>query len=146
LSATIVSLFVLLTARRLVRRRLDKRQTPHGLWLAELLLRAVASTTAFALFVLSLLIGVKLLELPLSWQAALSRLWFVAIVLQATFWATNALTYFIDRYTERHPEVNLVTMTLVGIAVRTFLWAVAILAILDNIGVNITAFVASLGI
>src|SRR5690606_28630356 len=36
--------------------------------------------------------------------------------------------------------------TLIGYALRTVLWTVAGLAILDNLGVNITAFVGSLGI
>src|SRR5690606_31293668 len=36
--------------------------------------------------------------------------------------------------------------TLLSWALRSALWAVAILAVLANVGVNITAFVASLGI
>src|SRR5690606_35670128 len=52
----------------------------------------------------------------------------------------------LQRYRERHPTTNQVALTLIGYALRTVLWAVAALAILDNLGVNITAFVASLGI
>lgn len=36
--------------------------------------------------------------------------------------------------------------TLVSWALRTGLWAVVLLAVLSNVGVNITAFVASLGV
>ncbi|HUH39459.1 MAG TPA: mechanosensitive ion channel family protein, partial [Castellaniella sp.] len=43
-------------------------------------------------------------------------------------------------------NVNRVTMTIVAMAARSVLWVVAVLAVLDNLGVNITAFVASLGI
>src|SRR5690606_36817084 len=52
----------------------------------------------------------------------------------------------LQRYRERHPTTNQVALTLIGYALRTVLWAVAALAILDNLGVNIAAFIASLGI
>jgi len=111
-----------------------------------LFLRAIASTNTLILFALSLLIGVKMLELPPSWSAAVSQLWFVAVVIQVASWLNTILNYSIERYRERHPTVNLVTLTLIGYALRTVLWAIVVLAILDNLGVNITAFIASLGI
>ncbi|HWL27749.1 MAG TPA: mechanosensitive ion channel family protein, partial [Burkholderiaceae bacterium] len=52
----------------------------------------------------------------------------------------------LEQYVERHAEANGVTMTLIGFSARAVLWTVAVLAILDNMGINITAFVASLGI
>ncbi len=146
LSVATVVLFLLLWIRRFVRGRLNRHADKHHLWLATLLLRAVASTSAFALFVLSLLIGVKFLELPLAWRSGLSQLWFVAVVLQVAFWAGSAITYTMSRYMERRPDLNRVTMTIVTMTARAVLWVVAVLAILDNMGVNITAFVASLGI
>lgn len=126
---------------RLARRSVGGHRTP---WLV--MLRAVASTNVFALFALSLLIGVKLLELPPGWSAAIAQLWFVAVLIQVASWVNTAIGFSLERYRERHPATNLVTLTLIGYALRTMLWAVAALAILDNLGVNITAFVASLGI
>ena len=137
---------VLLWIRAYIRNQLARRSATgsHAPWL--LLLRAVAGTNAFALFALSVLIGVKMLELPPSWSAAVARLWFVAVVIQVASWAHAAIRFMLERYQERHPTTNQVALTLIGYALRTVLWAVAILAILDNLGINITAFVASLGI
>src|SRR5690606_15704245 len=137
---------VLLWIRAYIRKQLARRSAAgsHAPWL--LLLRAVAGTNAFALFALSVLIGVKMLELPPSWSAAVARLWFVAVVIQVASWAHAAIRFMLERYQERHPTTNQVALTLIGYALPTVLWAVAILAILDNLGINITAFVASLGI
>jgi small-conductance mechanosensitive channel len=146
LSVTTLVLFVLFWIRGTVRKRLREQPDKHHLWFITLLLRALSSTSAFALFVLSVLIGVKFLELPLAWSSGLSQLWFVAVVTQVTLWASHAITYTMARYIEHRPDLNRVTMTIVGMAARAVVWVVAVLAILDNMGVNITAFVASLGI
>src|SRR5690606_19566701 len=139
-------LTVLLWLRAHLRRRLEKHASdPHGTP-AYLLLRVVASTNVLALFALSVLLGVKVLELPATWSIAIARLWFIAVVVQVAAWLNTALHFPLERYRERHPTTNLVTLTLIGYALRTVLWTVAGLAILDNLGVNITAFVASLGI
>jgi len=139
-------LFLLLWIRRFVRGLAARRSDKHHLWLTNMLLRAIASTSAFALFVLAVLIGVKFLDLPAAWRSGLSQLWFVAVVLQVALWASSATTYAMGRYMDQRPDVNRVTMTIVAMTARAVLWVIAILAILDNMGVNITAFVASLGI
>src|SRR5690606_19651027 len=95
---------------------------------------------------LAVLIGVKYRKLPVARRSGLSQLWLVAVVLQVAFSASSATTYVTGRYMDQRPDLNRVTMTIVAMALRAVLWVVAILAIPDNMGVNITAFVASLGI
>lgn len=146
LAATSVMLAALLWARGLLRRRLDRRASDAHASPAFLFLQVVASTNVLALFALSVLVCVKLLELPAGWSIAVARLWFIAAVIQVAAWLNTATGFMLQRYRDRHPTTNLVTLTLIGYALRTVLWTVAGLAILDNLGVNITAFVASLGI
>ena len=146
LAAVTGILTILLWLRGRIRGRLSRQGTEEHAKATHLILRVVASTNVLALFALSLLLGVKLLELPPSWSAAIAQLWFVAVVIQVASWLNTAISFLLERYRERHPGTNLVTLTLIGYALRTVLWAVAGLAILDNLGVNITAFIASLGI
>lgn len=146
LAATSVMLAALLWVRGLLRRRLDRRASDAHASPAFLFLQVVASTNVLALFALSVLVCVKLLELPAGWSIAVARLWFIAAVIQVAAWLNTATGFMLQRYRDRHPTTNLVTLTLIGYALRTVLWTVAGLAILDNLGVNITAFVASLGI
>jgi len=146
LIAVIGILTALLWLRGRVRAWLSLHSAGEHRTPGAVVLRAVASTNVLALFALSLLIGVKLLELPPSWGTAIAQFWFVAVLIQVASCINTAIGFSLGRYRERHPTANLVTLTLIGYALRTILWAVAALAILDNLGVNITAFVASLGI
>lgn len=139
-------LVALFWVRHVVRERLRRPANSSQSSISRIFLGAIGSTTAFALLVVSLLIGVKMLDVPIAWQRGLAQLWFVAVVLQVTLWASTAITFGIDRHLARHTDVNRVTMTIVGFAARAVVWAVAVLAVLDNMGINITAFVASLGI
>mgnify|MGYP001291936735 CR=1 FL=1 len=139
-------LTVLVWLRGQLRSRIAKHTPEDHATAMHLLLRVVSSTNVLAMFALSVLLGVKLLELPSTWGVAISQLWFVAVVIQVAAWLNTAINFLLERYRERHPTTNLVTLTLIGYALRTVLWAVAGLAILDNLGVNITAFIASLGI
>ncbi len=146
LAAVTGILTVLLWLRGRLRARVERSAPERHLAAGHLFLRVVASTNVLALFALSVLLGVKLLELPPGWSIAIARLWFIAVVIQVAAWLNTAINFMLQRYRERHPDTNLVTLTLIGYALRTLLWAIAALAILDNLGVNITAFVASLGI
>lgn len=142
----VVVFAVLMLAFKLLRSRLQRRlEGKHGL-AAELILRVMARTSFLVVFVFSVLIGMKMLDLPLSWRNNISTLWFVAVIFQVAMWLDAALILSLQRYLARRSNLNAVTVTLMAFTSRAVLWVVAVLAILDNVGVNITAFVASLGI
>jgi small-conductance mechanosensitive channel len=97
----------------------------------------------------ALLIGVGTLQLAEPWAARMSHLWFLTLMLQVALWANRAVTIGVARYFKSHAGEGAqasASATLLSWALRSALWAVAILAVLANVGVNITAFVASLGI
>lgn len=99
----------------------------------------------------ALLVGANLLELPGRWENRLSQLWFVAVALQLGLWGMRAIAIGVGRYVERNASAAGVTQisasaTLMSWGLRILLWSVVLLAILSNLGVNITAFIASLGV
>jgi small-conductance mechanosensitive channel len=97
----------------------------------------------------ALLIGISTLQLPEPWSSRVSHLWFLTLMLQAALWANRAVTLALSRHFDRHAGSGVqasASSTLLSWALRVVLWTVAVLAVLSNIGVNITAFVASLGI
>lgn len=149
LSALVVAgliLVILLLIRQWVRRRAGSDPEHKRSVFFRMFFQIAASTSSFALFALAVLVGVKFLDMPLAWRAGISQLWFVAVVLQVALWLNGAITFGLARYLERHADLNAVAMSIVGFAARAVLWVVAVLAVLDNLGVNITAFIASLGI
>lgn len=119
--------------------------------LDDLLVAVAAGTRRWLLAGVALLIGLNLLDLSATWQHRVDQAWFALLALQLGLWLQRAIALLQRRYLRRHArEGGATTMTasatLMGWALRSALWAVVLLAVLSNLGVNITAFVASLGV
>lgn len=107
------------------------------------------STRRGVLLLLAVFIGVRLLALPVKIDLAIERLVAVALLLQAALWAQRAFNVWFSAYLDRKRAIdaaNATTVGVLGFVCRVALWAVALLMILDNLGFDITALVASLGI
>lgn len=114
------------------------------------LVEVLAGTNRGLIAVAALLIGAGMLALPERWSDRVNQLWFGALVLQAALWANRLVGIVLRRHLERQGPAGVragsAAATLVSWGVRTLLWAVVLLTVLSNLGVNITAFVASLGV
>ena len=101
------------------------------------------------LFGIALLAGVSQLELTTRQEKWLHYAWVVILVSQLALWANRMVSVAVDRAFERHRASNPAGAThlmLIGLIARIALWSVALLATLDNLGINITTLMASLGI
>lgn len=151
-AAVVVSYLLISGVLGVARSRLARLASRTGGTVAATGAEVLAGTSQLLIFVVALLIGVGLLDLPERWQSRLGQLWFVALALQIGLWGTRAIGLGVQRYVARHTggavsQVQLsASATLVSWGLRTLLWATVLLAMLANLGVNITAFVASLGI
>lgn len=116
----------------------------------DVLVDVLRGTNHGLVAVMALLIGLGMLDLPDRWAARVGQLWFVALALQFALWANRIIGVGLRRHVERHSPPGTqrasAAATLVSWGLRTLLWAVVLLAMLSNLGVNITAFVASLGV
>ncbi|MBU1359496.1 MAG: mechanosensitive ion channel family protein [Gammaproteobacteria bacterium] len=114
------------------------------------LVEVIAATNRIFLVLASVLIGVSMLDLSDRWNSRVSHLWFIALAMQLGVWLTRAITVGLKRYQELHSTAGMTQVsasaTLLSWSLRTLLWATVLLAVLSNLGVNITAFVASLGV
>jgi small-conductance mechanosensitive channel len=111
--------------------------------------RILERTSHGLMLLVALLAGSQLLDLPSSWRSVLAQLWFVVVLLQVAIWANRAITLGLARHFERHGGQVArasASSTLLSWALKSALWVMVLLAMLSNLGVNITAFVASLGI
>lgn len=105
-------------------------------------------TSRFLLLALSVLMALKLVDLPAQWESTLSHGWFVALALQIALWLEIGIRLWAATPvvhadgTTRNP----VTTTIIAIMLRLLVWSVMLLSILANLGVDITALVASLGV
>jgi small-conductance mechanosensitive channel len=145
-----VAMSVALRVARAAASRIAAHGALHGAGSAAGVVGEILAGTSRRLMALTaLLIGVGTLQLAEPWSLRLSHLWFLTLMLQVALWANRAVTIGVARYFKRHAGEGAqasASATLLSWALRTALWAVAILSVLANVGVNITAFVASLGI
>jgi small-conductance mechanosensitive channel len=116
--------------------------------LDDSLVRVLESTSMALVWLVGLLVALNLLPLDARWHGRVSQLWFAVVALQIGLWGQQAVGLLLQAQQRRHHPAGppSATATLLGWALRGALWSVVLLAVLSNLGVNITAFVASLGI
>lgn len=118
----------------------------------DVVVDVLSNTNSWLLALASLLIGLGMLDLPSRWHERVDQLWFIALALQLALWAHRALGLVLARYLAWHGQTAAGAQqagawaTLLSWSLRTVLWAVVLLAVLANLGVNVTAFIASLGV
>lgn len=148
LAATLVFHLLLRSLINLLRRRLmawpNKGDSRWPAFIAQLLGR----TNGVLLLAFSLLLALKLVELPLAWESALSHGWFVVLALQVAFWLDTGVRLWTTGLLQHkdRKQLNPVTTGIISILLLILVWAVMLLSILANLGVDITALVASLGV
>lgn len=109
----------------------------------------VGRTSRLLLLAFSLLLALRLPDLPGSWQAALSHTWFVALALQIALWVDTGIRLWSRSLAvgkNGNTGFNPVMTTIISIMVLIVVWSVMLLSILANLGVDITALVASMGV
>ena len=150
LAASVATYGVIQVVLGLLTRRANTWAAQSSNSTAQALADVVAGTSRFLVLMVALLVGASLLDLPGRWESRLSQLWFVAVALQMGLWGMRAIGLGVRRYIDRHSSAGMTQVsasaTLLSWGLRTLLWSVVMLAILSNVGVNITAFVASLGV
>ena len=114
----------------------------------RLVAEIIRQTSRFLLLAFSLMMALKLVELPEQWSLTLSHGWFIALALQIALWLEIGIRLWAAIPVE-YPDGttrNPVTTSIIAIMLRLVVWSVMLLSILANLGVNITALVASLGV
>ena len=150
LAAAATTYVVIQVVLHLLTRRAETWAAQSSNATAQSVADVLAGTSRFLVLMVALLVGASMLDLPGRWENRLSQLWFVAVALQMGMWGMRAIGLGVGRYVARHSSAGMTQVsasaTLLSWGLRTLLWSVVLLAILSNVGVNITAFVASLGV
>ncbi|MCK0538411.1 mechanosensitive ion channel family protein [Alcanivorax quisquiliarum] len=100
--------------------------------------------TLVALF--ALLLGLKAATLPPAWAIPLSHGWFLVLALQAALWLDHGIREWVRGIARADGDRNPVTTLLISIMLRMLVWSVMGLSVLANLGINVTALVAGLGV
>ncbi len=143
---SIVVFLIIVTALKVVRARLDAlARRGHGFGASISLV--LQRTNWIVVAMLCLMVGVEVSGAPLPWSGTtIQHLWFVLLALQGALWLDRAVEMALRHTAAAKGLASVVTVTLLGLLLRGLVWVIALLSMLDNLGVNITALVASLGI
>ena len=144
----------LFTALLLLRRIASARQTRAipvvALFWQRILMEVIARTNIFFILSLSLLGGLRFLGLSPEIQDIFAKITKAILILAIGIWMNNFvsiyLTYQKRTFFEQGISHEATNLNIIGFIVRLFLWGIILLLIFDNIGINVTALVASLGI
>lgn len=110
---------------------------------------ALDRTKSLLLLVLAAYAGSLALSLPARLHGLLRSVAIVALLLQAGLWVSTGIRRWVAFQREgRPPEeaATVMTMNVFGVAARLILWSMVLLLSLDNMGVNVSALVAGLGV
>lgn len=119
-----------------------------GTLVTDIAAEVLLYTNRFIIFIISVLIGLSTIELPPLLQTWLARSWVVVIGVQIALGFNRAINVWLRQYHAR-TDIALRDRASTGMLVflmRFAVWLTVVLAVLGNLGVNITALVASLGI
>lgn len=115
----------------------------------DLVVAILKKTKLFFILAVAVWGGSLSLSLPESYSAAIWVAFRIAAILQAAIWANAALAHALDGYRSKVTAENpgaATGMTALSVVARAALWAVFLLLLLQNLGVQVTALITGLGI
>ncbi|MCP5269242.1 MAG: mechanosensitive ion channel family protein [Zoogloeaceae bacterium] len=139
---------IALTVRSLVVRKLKHRASDTaGLW-DDWIVAILPGTRSLLVFAIAAWVGGQLLALPSTYGRGLDRLAVLALLIQGGIWLNRSIGFWLKHRFHGNETAGQGSIAgpLIGFILRTAMWAVILLMLLDNLGFNVTALVASLGV
>jgi small-conductance mechanosensitive channel len=136
-------------AKWLILHRLSALAAKTESQLDDWLVYVARATKQVLVLGVTLFIGTRYLDLPDRVESVFTIVATVSAFLQLGLWLSAGLFFWLARYKERaltndaSAATSLAAMGFVG---RLILWSAVLLVMLDNLGVDVTALVAGLGV
>jgi small-conductance mechanosensitive channel len=149
-AALAVGVFVVLvSARRILRKYHERLQKTDRTEIMEVPVEVLTRTTAVFFFVLAVFSGLKTLSMGPGAERVLTSALTIAIFWQAGVWMSAAAAGWLERRRRNSSAADRAvvgSLGVIGFIVRVVIWAIVALLTLDNLGIDVTALVAGLGI
>jgi small-conductance mechanosensitive channel len=145
----ITSFAVLFIARRLLRMRLQKLADERALVSLKVASHIVGQSKGWFLLLISVYVSLRSIDASDAFDSAFSKILVIGMLIQMGIWAVSGVGRFMFLRREKQLEEDasaVAAMDIVSFLIRIIVWAIVFLLALDNLGVNITALVAGLGV
>jgi len=144
----LVSFFIMQMAWRVILKRMTEVAQKTASSVDDILVEVLGSTQTLTLALFALLIGMHFLELPAKWENRLDHISFIVLGIQIAVWLSKGISIWTQlQLTQKDDSIpNPVITAMLSWVFKVVIWSIIFLTVLANVGVNITAFVASLGV
>ena len=134
--------------RNLIASRYKKHSSAKNPTLIRLIGYLIGSTTQLFFFAVALDAAQASLTLPDRIQHTVANTALILILVQVGLWAGRAVRFYLEmKELERGADrVFAGSLDIINFVARMLIWSLLILVALDNLGVNITALLAGLGV
>lgn len=136
--------------RRLLTRRFVAVATRTANTFDDLVLELARRTRLYFLFAIAVVIAIRFLELRPRIEVLLDKAVVLLVLLQAARWATGVIGFYVSRHVEKRrgasEAANLWAARMLGYAASVAVWAIILVAVLDNLGFDVTTLVTGLGV
>ena len=149
-SVFVILWLALLLVRRLVVRRLQTlEELNEGVLAFDVAEDIARATRGWFLFLVALFIGSRFLAMSDAVSVWTARATMIATLVQFGLWLSAGVIKSIrakrQRDLEERPD-DVAAMDILSFIARVTIWSLVLLAVLDNLGVNITTLIAGLGV
>lgn len=148
LGVALAAFAVMAYARMNVHRWFERMSATEGVEVAELPAQVLGRTTLLFMSVVAAYAGAQWLTLPQGVARFLDGAVKVVVFWQAGIWLTTLALALLERK-KRDSAADrslLGSLGILGFVAQVAIWAVVVLLALDNLGVDVTALIAGLGI
>jgi small-conductance mechanosensitive channel len=144
-----VAFALLLVARRTVRRYHRRIEEASRASFVRIPFQVLSRTAVPFFFVLAVFVGARVLTVGSSTTRMLASAITIALFWQAGIWAVASASAWLEHKRRRSLAADraaLGSISIIGVILNAVIWALVVLLTLDNLGIDITALVAGLGI
>ncbi|MGH2567431.1 MAG: mechanosensitive ion channel family protein [Bacteroidota bacterium] len=145
----LVSILVLEIIKRVAGRRLAAFAKQTVTQLDDLVADLLSKVRFFFILVVSVYFGSFAITLPATANNVIQIGAILALLLQTAIWGNTIIGFWIARTTKQRLQedaASATTFAALGFIGKLILWTVVFLLALDNLGINITALIAGLGV
>ena len=148
-AVTVVTFLILKLVVGLAGRRLDKIASHTSTPIDDGIVSLIRKTKWWLLAVVALYAGSLFVGLPGRTRGFLHSALVIALLVQLGIWANTALKFTLEHYRQRQLRKNpgsVTALNAIGLLASALLWVAILLLALDNLGFNVTALIAGLGV
>ncbi|WP_020650714.1 mechanosensitive ion channel family protein [Solimonas variicoloris] len=148
-AAAVLTVFVVWALRQFIVRRLSRYAALTSTRVDDSLIAVTRRTRLWLVWLPALWVAAQSLTLPERIDALLRGAAILAMIWQFGLWLAAGIDFWVERSRARAAQegsgaaTSLAALTFVA---KTALWAILLLVALDNLGIDVTAMIAGLGV